>query len=308
MPATRTVGAPLAKAMTLAIALGAGIVLAASPSQQPTFRTGVQTVAIHATVSDAEGRLVTDLPRERFQVLDNGKPVEITTFSNEDQPLTAALLLDMSSSMYPSLLRVRESTLRFIEALRSGDRVRIGTFGDEIALSPLLTGDKAELTRIAREELWPGGSTPLWGAMYAAMGSLAQETGRRVVVVLSDGMSSGSVPGWPGDFGDVRKRATTDGYMLYVIGMEGLFQSDDAAREFQELIEETGGGRFTVKRTDDLKATFVRVVEELRRQYLLGFSPGAGDGRSHRLEVKVSGDGLKARARRSYVAGRATPP
>ena len=129
--------------------------------------------------------------------------------------------------------------------------------------------------------------------MYAAMGLLAQETGRRVVVVLSDGMSSGSVPGWPGDFGEVRKRATTDGYMLYVIGMEGVFQSDDAAREFQELIEETGGGaRFTVKRTDDLEATFVRVVEELRRQDPLGVLAW----RRRWAEPQARGEGQRRRA------------
>ena len=86
---------------------------------------------------------------------------------------------------------MRDSTLRFIEALRAATAFASARSASEIAMSPLLTGDKAELTRIAREELWPGGSTPLWGAMYAAMGSLAQETGRRVVVVLSDGMSSG---------------------------------------------------------------------------------------------------------------------
>jgi Ca-activated chloride channel family protein len=294
-------GAPLASIL----ALIAGIGLPAEPPQ-PAFKTGVQTVAIHATVSDAEGRLVPDLPRERFQVLDDGKPVEITTFSNDDQPLTAALLLDMSSSMYPSLLRVRESTLQFINALRDGDRVRIGTFGDEIALSPLLTGDKAVLTRIAREELWPGGSTPLWGALYGAMGSLEKETGRRVVVVLSDGMNAGSVPGWPGSFGSVRKRATRDGYMLYVIGMEGMYQNDEAANNFKRLIEDTGGGHFVVRAGDDLRQTFVRVVEELRRQYLLGFTPAA-DGRTHKLEVRVSGDGLRARARASYVAERRSP-
>lgn len=294
-------GAPLASML----ALIAGIGLRAEP-QQPAFKTGVQTVAIHATVSDAEGRLVPDLPRERFQVLDDGRPVEITTFSNDDQPLTVALLLDMSSSMYPSLLRVRDSTLQFINALRDGDRVRIGTFGDEIALSPLLTGDKAVLTRIAREELWPGGSTPLWGAIYGAMGSLEQESGRRVVVVLSDGMNAGSVRGWPGSFDSVRKRATQDGYMLYVIGMEGMYQNEESANNFKRLIEDTGGGHFVVRAGDDLRQTFVRVVEELRQQYLLGFTPAA-DGRSHKLEVRVSGDGLRARARTSYVAGRPSP-
>jgi Ca-activated chloride channel homolog len=286
----------------LAIALSAAA--AAVPLQQPSFRSSVQTVVIHATVKDESGRLVPDLPRDVFEVFDNGKPAEITAFSNEAQPLTVALMLDMSGSMMTRVIRVRDSTLHFIDALRPEDRLRIGTFGSEIALSPLLTGDKRVLTRIAREELWPGGGTPLWGALYAAMGSLSGETGRRVVLALTDGMNSGALDGWKGNFGDVRTRATRDGYMIYSIGMEGLHHSQDEMVKYLQLIDDTGGGHFNVGEGDDLQATFTRVAEELRRQYLLGFAPAAADGSEHRLEVRLKKPGLRARARRSYVAGR----
>jgi VWFA-related protein len=272
--------------------------------QQPAFRTSVQTVVVHATVRDSTGRLVPDLPRDRFQVFDNGRPVDIATFSSNIQPITVALMLDMSASMSPSLVRVRDSTLHFIEALLPDDRVRIGTFGSEIALSPILTGDKAVLTRIAREELWPGGGTPLWNALYAAMESLDDETGRRVVLVLTDGMDAGPLTGWTGDFRDVRKRATEDVFMLYAIGMEGLFQDRERVREFHGLIEDTGGGYFEVAKGDDLEATFARVADELRRQYLLGFVPQTLDGRRHSIEVRVAGGGLSVRARNSYLAQR----
>jgi Ca-activated chloride channel homolog len=270
--------------------------------QPPAFRTSVQTVVIHATVKDAGGRLVPDLGREHFQVLDNGKPAEIATFSNEIQPLTVALLLDMSASMNPGLLRVRDSTLHFIQALLPHDRVRIGTFGAEIAISPILTGDKAVLSRIAREELWPGGGTPLWNALHAGMESLQAETGRRVVLVLTDGMDSGSLGEWKGNFGEVRRRARADGFMLYAIGMEGVFHDTDRLREFNRLVDETGGGRFEASRDDDLAATFARVADELRHQYLIGFVPQLLDGREHRIEVRLTRSGLQARARTSYVA------
>jgi Ca-activated chloride channel homolog len=209
----------------------------------------------------------------------------------------------MSGSMNPRLLRVRDSTLHFIDALRLEDRVRIGTFGSEIALSPILTGDKATLTRIVHEELWPGGGTPLWNAVYAGMDSLSKEGGRRVILVLTDGMDSGdSLPGWKGTLGDVRKRATREGFMFYMIGMEALEASLTPKPDVVALIDETGGGRFNVSDGEDLGQTFSRVADELRRQYLIGFSPETLDGREHRLELRVARPGLHARGRKSYVA------
>ena len=276
---------------------------AISASQQPSFRSGVQTVVIHSTVKDENGRLVPGLTQDQFEVLDNGQPAQITAFSNEAQPITVALMLDMSGSMMTQVFRVRDSTLHFIEALQPADRARIGTFGSEIALSPLLTNDKRVLARVAREELWPGGGTPLWNALYAAMGSLAEEQGRRVVLVLTDGMNSGSLPGWSGSFGEVRARATKEGYMLYSIGMEGVYQGESELKKYLQLIDDTGGGHFNVGADDDLQATFARVADELRRQYLIGFAPVTLDGKEHSLEVRLKKPGLKARARKSYVAG-----
>ena len=271
--------------------------------QQPTFKTGVQTVAIYATVRDREGRQVPDLTKDDFEILDNGRPVAITTFSSERQPLTVALLLDMSGSMNPSVLRVRESTRRFIEALLPDDRVRICTFGDEIAISPILTNDKVVLTRIVNEELWPGGKTPLWNAVFAGMQSLADEPGRRVVLALTDGADSGSLPGWKGDFGDVRDRATRDGFTLYMVGMDTAPIRAEFKPDVIALLDDTGGAHFNVAPADSLGETFTRVAEELRRQYLIGFVPAA-DGREHRLTVTVKRPGLQARGRRSYTAER----
>lgn len=120
----------------------AGVVPAA---RQATFRAGVRTVAVYATVSDREGRLVPDLDQTAFEIRDNGQPVPITVFSNQRQAITMAVMLDMSGSMQSKFLLIRQSTLNLIAALAPGDTARIGTFGDEVALSPLLTGDKQTL-------------------------------------------------------------------------------------------------------------------------------------------------------------------
>jgi VWFA-related protein len=280
----------------LVLAAGCGV-LAQSP-QQPTFRSRVETVAIYATVTDRSGRLVPGLTKDDFQVLVDGRPVDVTLFSNEPQPATVAIMLDMSQSIGTKVLLTRDSTQRFIDALLPGDRVRIGTFGLEIALSPVLTGDKDVLTRILHEELWPGGGTPLWNALFAAMGSLDGESGRRVVLSLTDGEDTTSLPGWPGTLDDVRRKAVDEDFMVYAIAMEG----SGLDRHIVDLTEATGGGHFEVKHDADLGATFAQVIDELRHQYLFGFVPKTLDQKQHTLEVRALPAGLKAKARKSYLA------
>ncbi len=286
----------LALAVLVAAARSTPVVPAAQ--QQPTFRSAQRVVAVYATVVDRGGRLAADLTQADFRVSDDGRPVDITVFSNEPQPATVAILLDMSTSIAPKVMQVRESTARFVDALGPDDRVRIVTFGDEIAVSPLLTGDKEALVRILHEELWPGGATPLWNAMGAAMTSLAGEPGRRVLLTLTDGNDSASLSGWPATLGDVERQATSDEFMVYAIGMEGAGLDQRIAR----LADATGGGHFQVKRDADLAATFSRVADELRQQYLLGFAIGNLDGRLHRVDVRVVRPGLTARARKTYLA------
>jgi Ca-activated chloride channel family protein len=282
---------------TVVFAALATVVAAQDPQQPaPVFRAATQTVAVYATVHDRAGRLVPDLRRDDFQILDRGRPADITVFSNDIQPLTVVLLLDMSGSMLDRFLRVREGTLRFIDALLPADRLRIGTFGLEIAISPILTNDQAVLGRIVREEVWPGGGTPMWNAMCAGMASLSSESGRRVVLVLTDGGDTGSLPGWKGGFGEVRTRAQEGSFMVYAVGMDTALES-----RLVGLTEDTGGGHFEATVRDDLTRTFLRVAEELRHQYMLGFTPLALDGKTHAIEVRSRPD-LTVRARKTYVA------
>ena len=270
--------------------------LVAEPSAQ--FKSSISTVAVWATVNDGKGRLAYDLERDDFRILDNGVEREITFFSNDPQNLTVTLMLDMSGSMMSRFLKVRDSTERFIKVMIPGDRAQIGSFGDEIAVSPLLTGDKAVLTRVLHEELWPSGATPLWNAVDAAMTSLRAETGRRIVLMLTDGADSCDFPDCL-DFGDVKRRAMREDFMIYAIAMDDR----GIGAELVELTEQTGGGHFELGRDDNLTATFEHVAEELRHQYMLGFVP-ATDGKEHKLEVQVKREGMRARARKTYQAAR----
>jgi Ca-activated chloride channel homolog len=283
----------------LSVIAAAALLWSGRPAQEGRFRTSVDTVLIYATVSEPDGRLVPDLTKEDFTVLDNGTPREITLFSSDPQPITVAIMLDMSGSMYSRFVRLRTSTLSFVDALQPRDRAQIGTFGEEIAISPHLTGDKQILRRVLASELWPMGGTPIWNALDTAMGALASESGRRVVLTITDGRNLCNLPQCLKPDA-VERRAVREGFMLYAIGMDGTGLDG----EIMVMAEETGGGHFALAPGADLTATFTRVADELRRQYLIGFSPAAPDGQLHRVEVRVGRAGMKVRARRTYLAGR----
>lgn len=267
--------------------------LAQQQAPAPVFRGAVDTVAIYPLVSTNAGRLLTDLKEEDFTVLDNGVPAQITVFSKATQPITAVLMLDMSTSMDDNVVRVREAARKFVDALEPGDRLRIGSFGSEIVVNPLLTSDKAILRRVLDEELWPGGSTRLWSAIDLAMQSIAAESGRRTIVAITDGTDTTSL-----SQAAVTERAIKGLFMIYAIGLEGKGLSP----KMMSLIAATGGAQFDLKRQDDLADALARVTTELRHQYMIGFTPNTVDGLSHTLEVRVNRLGVKVRAPQQFVA------
>jgi Ca-activated chloride channel family protein len=277
--------------------------------QVPVFRGGVSTVAIYATVRDADGRLVTGLEKEAFQVLDNGRPAEIRMFSRVSQPLRLALMLDTSLSMTglnagPDVAnRIRHSVLAFLAALRPPDQASLGTFGAEIAVGANWTNDRAEFERVLREEVWAGGGTPLWQAIAAAMTSLARwrsEAVRRVLVVYTDGVDTGQLPGRVGDRSGVERLGIEAKCMVYVVRPD--ITRVPLSTSIRKLAEITGGGYLEVRREADLEAVFARVADELRHQYLLGIEPVVRDGKLHDIEIRMTRPGLKASAAKQYVA------
>jgi Ca-activated chloride channel family protein len=271
--------------------------------QQPTFRLVTQVVPIYATVTDAEGRLVPDLAREDFQVFDNGKPQEITQFSNETQPISVVVMLDTSASMTVNLELVKRAAEQFLIRLLPEDRGMVGAFNDKIQFASELTGDRDALVG-ALNDLQFGNPTRLYDAIDASLDELRGLEGRRVILVLTDGDDTASRVG----FGHVQARARAEDVMIYAIGLESELVIDGRRirtrpdRGLKRLAEETGGGYFELDKTAELGATFTRVAQELHSQYVLGFSPAVLDGKVHRLETRVTKAGLTVRARKSYLA------
>lgn len=288
-----------------------GIVAAASllaaqepqEQQQPLFKASVKTVPIYATVVDTSGRLVPDLTQEDFTVLDNGKPVELTLFSNEPQPFTVVVMLDTSASMTNNLKLLNRAAEQFILRLLPEDRAQVGAFNDKIQLSGTFTSDRDDLIA-ALDELQFGNPTRLNDAVATSLDALQDVDGRRVILLFSDGEDTSSRV----RFKTVLERARDEEVMVYAIGLESEYfngvriERTRPTRDLRRIAEETGGGYFELEETDALASTFTRVAQELRSQYLLGFAPAALDNKVHKLEVKVNRPGASVRARRSYLA------
>jgi VWFA-related protein len=309
----------------------AALAVAHAQQQPPAFGTTTRTVAVYATVTNAQGRLAPDLTRDNFEVDDNGVRQDLTVFSNDIQPITVIMLLDRSGSMKPNLdLEVRAAET-FVHGMLPFDKARIGDFGKDIRIQPDdFTSDRDALFKILRGDLQKDGPTPLWNAVDRAIDKLLLEQSRRVVLAFSDGVDE------PMDFSghaksmkDEMKRAEDNDIMVYTVGMEGEapMQQQRAIQGFggrgmmpprrsdppqmqkpdegmAKIAAATGGGYFELTGAGALLGSFDRVADELHHQYALGFAPQKLDGKLHDLTVKVTKAGYSVRARKRYLAPR----
>ena len=150
---------------------------AAALAQQATFKAGTSVVAVLSTVIDAQGRLLPNLDRDEFSILDNGKPQEITFFQNETQPFTVVVMLDFSASMTASLDLLKAATEQFILRMLPDDKGQVGAFSDKIEFSGTFTSDRDDLIG-ALKDLQFGNPTRLYDAIDASIDMLDGATGR----------------------------------------------------------------------------------------------------------------------------------
>jgi|SRR6478672_2805302 len=277
-------------------------VIARQAQQQPTFRAAAQTVSIYATVTDPEGRLVPDLTQDDFEVFDDSRPQPITVFENGVQPITVAIMRDMSGSMIPARNLTDAAMKQFIASLIEGDRACYGVFAGSVAMNRKLMGDHNQLLQaIAMPVPAFRDGTALWDAVSIAMQPLYHQPGRRVILTMTDGGDNRSDT----DLAKLEAVIVRDEFMLYVVGLTtkpGAREPPKDLRRAASVASNTGGGYFYVRPADDLVAAFQRISDELHHQYLLGFSPATLDGRTHKIDVRMKRADLKARARKSYVA------
>jgi VWFA-related protein len=316
-----------------------GVAVAAQKAQEPSFTAATRTVAVYATVTNAQGRLVPDLSREDFTVDDDGRRQTLTVFSNDVQPITVVMLLDRSGSMKPNFDLEERAAEAFVHAMGPDDKARIGSFAAHIQIDPPeFSSDRDALVKVLHTELQTDGPTPLWNAVDTAIDKLILEPGRRVVLVFTDGVDMPlNFSGRNKSLKDVMKRAEERDVMVYAIGLAGdtgmpdlrgrtpdrgarggpipiggiggrgsgdRLQLEKPDEGLPKIAAATGGGYFELMSARDLPSTFARVADELHHQYSLGFTPEKLDGKLHDLTVRVSQPNLTVRARKRYVASK----
>lgn len=272
--------------------LGAAVIVAAGQ-----FTSGVNAVEVYAAVVDRAGQPITGLTRGDFTVLEDGRPQTIGTFTEGEFPLSLAVAVDRSFSMAGrELPMARDAARELLNALRSDDQSMVVSIGSEVeTLSPLSTDRAAQVQAIAGLENW--GTTGLYDAIIQSIDAIQSAKGRRALVLLSDGTDRYSTA----TAAQALERARRSDVMVYPIA---LGRTRPAL--FAELASLTGGRSFKPADAKQLMDTVRTIANELRHQYLLGYTPSTpitpGEEQWRTITVRVSRTDATVRARDGYLA------
>lgn len=273
-----------------------------------TYRISVDLVNVFSSVWDKNTRsFVTNLMREDFLVYEDNKKQEIQNFIRETNlPLTVALLVDTSQSVAPKLkFEQQAATNFFYSVLKDKDRAMLVDFDSGVTLVQDFTSDANKLAKEIKT-LRAAGGTALYDAIYLACDEkLIRETGRKTVVILSDGEDMSSKV----SFEQALEMALRAEAIIYAIsvsrgGYFGVGGTKNGDRVLQQLAEETGGRVFFPFKVEELEEAFQQISQELRSQYSIGYfsTNKQRDGTYRKIEVKIADKGFKLRFRKGYYA------
>jgi Ca-activated chloride channel family protein len=259
------------------------------------FTSSVNLVEVYASVVDASGQPVRGLQPEDFEVLEDGQPQKVSAFTAGDFPLTAALALDRSFSMAgPPLATVQSAARAFLNALRPADDAVVIGIGSQVnVLAPAGASRPEQLAAVDALNAW--GTTALHDAIITAIDTVDGSSGRRALVILSDGDDRYS----EASATDAIARARRSNVMVYPIALGKVRPA-----LFAELATLTGGRSFHARDLKGLNEMLTTVAAQLREQYLLGYSPSrppvSGGNEWRSITVRVKKPGVSVRARDGY--------
>jgi VWFA-related protein len=301
----------------------------AQENVKPDIQVDVDLVTVACAVDNHDGTPAGNLKAEDFKLLDNGQPREIRNFWQEsDLPLTVALVADVSGSQAGYVRSHREAIGQFLkQVIGPRDRAMVVEVAQKSWLISGLTGSSDDLSAaverigtpegkqspllgpVCRNQSFPHGcgGTALWHSLYYTAKELKPVPGRKAIVVLSDGMDTGSDI----RLNDVIEAAQSAGTVVYSIKYASPMRflsisgaiAQAVSRGLERLSRETGGLTYPNPghRTSEV---FSKIESDLRNMYVLGFSPPADarDSKFHKLDVKTSRPDLLVRSRDGYWA------
>jgi len=261
-------------------------------------RIDVDVVQVTVTVTDGRGRFVRDVPQSSFHVSEDGHPQAITHFASEDVPLELVAAVDISGSMASAMPRVKGAVKQFLGEVPPQDQVTLLGFNDNIFTLTRKTTDPAERTK-AVDRLAPWGSTALYDVLLRGVEILGRQTGRKALVVFTDGEDQGS----HATIKDVERRLQASDITLYMIGQGRGVTMEPLKRIMERLSTPTGGRALFTDSAEDLQVAFADLLDELSNQYLLGYQSSNTRRDDAWRKIKVDVDGHHdVRARQGYRA------
>jgi Ca-activated chloride channel family protein len=302
---------PIVRLAAAAVLVCIGLTAAhARQAGAPNFRSSIDLVMLHVSVTDRSGQYVADLEPSELTVFENGRPQELRLFERGGLPLSVMLLLDVSSSMYPIFPTVQQAARQFLAGLTPQDEASVVAFADGVQiLQPFTSDQQALAAAIGRAK--PRGNTRLFTALYISLKELNRPRRdeqsiprRRVAVLLSDGDDTASLL----RFEDVIDLARRSDMAIYAIRLAGpaRIKHDTGESEFvlRRLTTQTGGRAFLSVESKDLGPVYENIRLELSRQYALGYVSNdvRRDGKFRHLSVQVSRPETRARSRVGYFA------
>ena len=271
------------------------------------LRVSSNLVPVPTTVVDSRGAAITTLTLEDFELRVDGQIHAITEINRSETPVRMAMLFDNSGSLSASREFEKHAAERFFDnVMRPIDQAAIYSISTDVLLTQPMTADVRLLRRTIESFGKAEGSTSLYDGVFAALVYLRPFSGRRVIVIVSDGRDTTSRPDH--DFDATLQRLFGDECQIYIV-QTGLYDNANvrdlaAERRMEEFAAQTGGAVYIPKSVDDLDVAFAQIAADLAQQYVLSYYPPEDkrDGRYHNLAVRVKEKpNLRIRARKGFL-------
>ncbi|HZJ45125.1 MAG TPA: VWA domain-containing protein [Pyrinomonadaceae bacterium] len=271
-------------------------------------RVSTNLVVLNVTVTDQNGAYVKGLKLKDFKIFEDGKEVPastISSFSFQESPYAAVVLLDSSGSMETRFSLARSAAIRFLDGLRDEDVAAVYRFDSKVEKVQQFSGgrDLAPMAYTIRAK----GMTTLNDAIVEASNELAARTeARKAIVVLSDGMDTSS----KSSSSKAVESALSVGASIYAVDMSALetpgIANRQSAASLKGFAEKTGGRFVATPGGPALRDAFTGIAEELGQQYTISYRPEnqTRDGKWRTLEVRVARNDAAVRTRKGYRLGK----
>jgi Ca-activated chloride channel family protein len=274
-----------------------------------TVRVSSNLVPIPASVVDPKGFAITGLKLEDFELRVDGQLKPISELTRTETSVRLVMLFDNSGSVDFAREFEKQAAIHFFrKVMRPSDEAAIYSIGSDSYLAQALTSDISKLERTIAGFGKPEGSTSLFDAIIDASIYLRPYSGRRVLVIVSDGIETTS----RSDFETTMKRILADDSQVFIV-QTGLYGGANlrplaAERRMEQLAAQTGGAAYIPKTAAELDSAFQQIAADLAHQYVLSYYPGEErrDGSFHLIDLRLrSRTDVRVRARKGYYSPKA---